>query len=58
MVFIGSYEPLPEGKYGDVFLDGFYKYMLAHLDCTFEQGMAAYGQTLGKPMIKKKLQNM
>ncbi len=55
VAFVGSYEPLPEGTYGDAFLDGFYQYMLAHIDFTFEQGMSAYGQTLGKNYDKKEI---
>ena len=49
---------MTEGKYGDDFLDGFYEYMLAHIDKTFEQGMLDYGQRLGKKYDKKELASM
>lgn len=47
VVFIGGYEPISEGIYEEDFQNGFFQYMREHMDDTFEQGIIAYGKTLG-----------
>ena len=47
VVFIGNYENFPECPYNDEYEKGYYEYMIAHPDSTFEAGLSEYGRTMG-----------
>ncbi len=47
VVFIGNYEPVPEGVYENEYEKNFYEYMILHPDDTFEQGVYNYGKKMG-----------
>ena len=53
--FVGKYEPPHECIYEDEYESGFFEYMIAHPDFSFEQGILAYGKTLGVEYSKQEV---